>query len=97
MKVPSPGVDQSTETAFETVASLIEYELPWQTGAFAPGFTMGEGMTVRAKGGEMVPEPQAFVPWTVILPLTAPAEKSTVMLGEFAPATIVAPVGTVHE
>jgi hypothetical protein len=53
----------------------------------------GRVLTVTAYGVEAWPAPQALVPSTIITPLVADAEKSTVMLLVLAPVAIVAPEG----
>ena len=56
----------------------------------------GDVPTVTAKGEDTAPVPQAFEPATVMLPETAVAEKSTVMLFVLEPAVITAPAGNVQ-
>ena len=56
----------------------------------------GRVLTVTANGAEAGPDPQVFVPCTVIDPLTADTEKLTIMLLVLAPATILAPAGKVQ-
>ena len=53
----------------------------------------GSVFTVTANGAEAWPAPHALVPSTIITPLVAEAEKSTVMLLVLAPVAIVAPEG----
>lgn len=57
----------------------------------------GKGSTVTVNEGEIAPDPQLLVPLTDIVPETADPEKLTVMEEVLFPATIVAPVGNVHE
>ena len=61
-------------------------------------FPAGGGivLTVTAYGAEAIPDPQALVPATVMLPLNAPVAKSTRMLLVLEPEEMEAPVGKVH-
>ena len=54
------------------------------------------GLTVMVNAGEAMPEPQIFVPVTVISPEDADEEKSTVMLFVFSPDPMTAPGGRVQ-
>jgi hypothetical protein len=90
------GTVHRYDVAFKT--GVTEYKTlvwPWQTKArpdIVPA-TEGNGFTVTAKGEDALPLPQAFVPWTVIVPDEAVEEKSTVILFVLAPDAIVAPKG----
>jgi hypothetical protein len=56
----------------------------------------GRVLTVTVNGAEAGPDPQELVPCTLIAPLTADAEKLTVILLVLAPATILDPAGKVQ-
>jgi hypothetical protein len=70
---------------------------PWQTGevpVIAPA-AAGIELTV-IYNEEDTPFPQSFVPYTVMFPDVAPAEKLTVIVLVLAPPVIVAPGGNVQ-
>jgi hypothetical protein len=56
----------------------------------------GNGLTVTARDADIGPLPQALVAFTKMLPETADIEKSTTMFGVLAPATMLAPEGSIQ-